>query len=78
MTDWGTLILTKLVEWGVPFSLGLLFRKKVARLLIRGKMWLLNDTISITILSCRVFDCIRMDEINVEIYNEIKTKIPNR
>lgn len=55
---------------------GLLMRKKVGRLLIRGKKWLFNDFVTIDLLSIRTYEPLETNEFNMNIYNTIKAKIP--
>ncbi|MEM2130461.1 MAG: hypothetical protein QXZ70_07680 [Candidatus Bathyarchaeia archaeon] len=69
-------VLLKIADWGIPFIIGLLLRKKVARWLITAKMRLLNDTISISILFVRSYQPTEIKSCSHQIYENIKTKIP--
>jgi len=77
MADLIRLIVEKLLEWGIPFTLGLLFRKKVARFLIITKMYLFNDVITINLFSTRYYTPCGVSEITHKVYREISTKIPS-
>uniref|UniRef100_A0A7C2K598 Uncharacterized protein n=1 Tax=candidate division WOR-3 bacterium TaxID=2052148 RepID=A0A7C2K598_UNCW3 len=76
MVDWGSLIIQKIIEWSIPFSLGLLFRKKVGRFLIVTKKRLFNDILTITLFSIRHYGPYLINEIDYKIYEDLRTKIP--
>lgn len=77
MSEWISLILLKLLDWGIPFSLGLLFRKRVGRFVIALKRRLLNDIITLNIVSIRSYCSIETRDINHDLYDDIKTKLPS-
>lgn len=76
-SSWLDLILTKIIEWGIPFSLGFLFRKRIGRLFVKTKMKILNETISIDVLSVRSYKTTKLKKCEHQIYENIKTLIPN-
>lgn len=78
MSEWDLVqqILLKIVDWGVPFGIGLLFRKRVGRWLTKMKMRLLNDTISINILSIRSYKPTVIKPCEYQVYENIRTEIP--
>jgi len=77
MNEWIYLIISKLIEWGIPFGLGLLVRKRVARFLVKSKKWLLNDIVPINIMSVRSYSPTEINEFSHELYEDVKTRIPN-
>lgn len=77
MSEWVNIILWKLLDWGIPFTIGILFRKKVGRAIIKAQKWLLNDTVTINIISVRTYLPVEVHDFNLEVYENIKTKILN-
>lgn len=79
MSEWAWLeqVLLKIADWGIPFVIGLAFRKRVARFLTTAKMRLLNDTLSINVVSVRSYQPTETKSCSHQIYENIKTKIPN-
>jgi len=77
MVDLIYLIIQKLLDWGIPFGLGLLFRKKVGRFLILVKKRLFNDIITISLVSVRHYAPCEISEFDYRIYEDIKTKLPS-
>lgn len=75
--EWVQPVGIQIAEWGIPFVIGLLFRKRVARWLITAKMRLLNDTISIGVVSVRSYQPTEIASCNFQIYDNIKAKIAN-
>jgi len=47
----------------IPFSLGFLFRKRIGRLFITTKMKILNETISIDVLSVRSYKTTQVKDV---------------
>jgi hypothetical protein len=79
MSEWelAKQILLKLADWGIPFAIGVLFRRRVGRWLVKMKMRLLNDTISIDILSVRSYQPTEVKPCDHQVYENIRTEIPN-
>lgn len=77
MLEWISVILTKIVEWLIPFVLGLLFRKKVGRFFVKKKKWLLNDVVTFKMISVRSYNPVEIRDLNRDVYEDVKTKIPN-
>lgn len=75
MSGWAEFLFTKFLEWLVPFTLGLLVRKKVGRFLIKTKKWLFNDTVSINIISVRSYSPVEIMDFNLSIYEDVKAKV---
>ncbi len=75
--DWDflTTIGWKALDWGVPFVLGVLFRKKVARFLITVKKLLFNDPTKISLLAVREYPPTTAKEVNPELFDAIRLKI---
>lgn len=59
----------------IPFVLGLLFRKKVGRILVKIKKWILNDIITMDLLVVREYPNIKTKEIELSSFDIIKSKI---
>ena len=70
-------VFLKLLDWGIPFILGLLFRKKVAHALIRLKKWLFNDIVTVKIVSVRCYYPGEIFGFNHQFLEDIKRRIPN-
>lgn len=68
---------TKIIEWGIPFGLGLLFRKRVGRFFIKLKKYLFNDVFTISVLIARFYDPTEVNEVNHDLYDAIKAKSPS-
>lgn len=64
-----------ILNWGIPFALGVLFRKRVARWFNTGKMRLLNDTISMNLISVRSYAPTEVSPCPHSMYDNIKGKI---
>lgn len=81
MSESAILILWKIVEWAILFGLGLLFRKRVGRFIIKTKKWLLNDVVATRIVSIRTYTPedtpVEIADFNMGIYEEIRAIIPN-
>lgn len=75
-TDFLTLVLSKALDWGIPFVLGLLFRKQIGRLLIRLKKFVLNDFVDIDFLAIRLYSPSTTTDISHDIFDDIRNKIP--
>ena len=75
MSDLLTLVLSKTVDWGIPFVLGLLFRKKVAEAIIRAKKWLFNDVVTAKIISVRSYSSLDFQGFNRSIYDQTSPQI---
>jgi hypothetical protein len=70
-------ILYRVLDWGIPFTLGVLFRKRVGRFLIKIKRWLFNDVVTMNILCVRSYNPTEICEVNHSVYEDIKVKIPS-
>lgn len=77
MNGWIDLVIQKLIEWILPFSLGLLLRKKVARFIVISKKRLFNDIITMNLFSVRLYELGEVTEFTHNIYEDIRPKIPN-
>ena len=61
----------------ISFFFGLLMRRKVGRFLIRTKKRLLNDPVSIDIVSVRTYTPVRMNTFDMETFHNLQKRIPN-
>jgi hypothetical protein len=68
---------TKIIEWAIPFGLGLLFRKRVGRFFVKVKKYLFNDVFSINVLVARFYNPTEVNEVNHDLYDAVKTKLPS-
>jgi hypothetical protein len=76
MYEWVYPILLQLLNWIIPFSLGLLFRKRVARFLITTKKRLFNDIVTINLLSVRSYNPTKNSDFGREMYEDTGKKLP--
>lgn len=67
----------KILDWGIPFALGLIFRKSVGRFLIKLKKYLSNDVVNISVLCIHSYKPNEVTEVNHDLYDDIKIKIPS-
>jgi hypothetical protein len=81
MSELGISIVLMIVNWAIPFMLGLLFRKRVGRALVNFKRWLLNDIVTAQIISVRTYTPgetpVEIREFTQQAYDEAKVKISN-
>lgn len=77
MSEYIDTILLKLLDWGVPFLLGLLFRRRIGRFLVILKKKLFNDVLSISLLSVRSYHPTELAECGSQLYDDLRTKIPS-
>ena len=81
MFEWINLVILKIVEWLIPFVLGLLFRKRVGRGIIRAKKWLLNDVVPTKMVSIRTYTPeetpVEIHNFTMDVYEEVRARIPN-
>lgn len=78
MSDWQTWAEQAgfaILNWGIPFMLGLAFRKRVARWFNTGKMRFLNDTVSMKLVSVRSYEPTQVSSCAHSIYDNIQAKI---
>jgi hypothetical protein len=69
--------LTDALNWGIPFMLGLLFRKRVGHTLSQGFKWLTNQFMSLELSEVRVYPPSQVRDFNWEIADDAKLSIPN-
>lgn len=71
----------EIVKWIVVFVLGLLFRKRVGRAIIKAKKWLLNDVVGVRIVSIRTYvpeeTPVEINEFTRGVYEDIRVRITN-
>ncbi|MEM1551605.1 MAG: hypothetical protein QXH03_02910 [Candidatus Bathyarchaeia archaeon] len=72
-----TLMIGKIIEWGIPFLLGLIFKKRVARFFVIAKKRFLNEIISLTLLYTRYYSPCSASDVNYKVYEDLRTKIPS-
>jgi hypothetical protein len=68
---------TDALNWGIPFLLGLLFRKRVGHLISEGYKWLTNQFMSMELSEVRVYPPSQVRAFNWEIADDAKLSIPN-
>ena len=71
MSEWASSIILKIVEWFVVFGLGVLFRKRVGRSIIKAKKRFFNDPVSINIISVRSYNPVEIHDFNQDVYENI-------
>lgn len=76
MDDWIISIGWILINWMIPFVLGLLFRKKVGHFLIKSKKWIVNDIIDMDVLIVRQYPKVLIKDISLIVFENIKIRIP--
>ena len=69
--------LLEIGQMTVPFVLGLLFRKKAGRIILKAKKWILNDIVTLDLLAVREYPKIVVKEIELSVFDNIKNKISN-
>ena len=70
-------VLFAALNWGIPFALGLLFRKRVGHAISEGLKWLTNQFMSLKLSEVRVYPTSQARDFNWEITDEAKLSIPN-
>jgi hypothetical protein len=74
--EWIGLIISRMLDWGIPFVLGLLVRKRVGRFAIVTKKRLFNDILSINIVSIRAYKPTETHDFSHDLYDNIRAKLP--
>lgn len=82
MSEWtAESIILMIVNWTVPFVLGLLFRRRVGRSIVNFKRWLFNDIVTVQIISVRTYipqeTPVEIHEFTQQVYDDIKVRIPH-
>jgi len=77
MSEWTDLVVVKIVEWLIPFGLGLLVRKRVGRFLIKIKRKLFNDAVTFKIISVRSYNPVETHDFNLNVYEDVRARITN-
>jgi hypothetical protein len=72
--DWAA-IGWQIVDWGVPFAIGVLFRKKVANFFIKLKKLAFNDYLEVNLLAVREYQPTSIKEVSLEVFDAIRPKI---
>lgn len=69
--EWIGLIISRMLDWGIPFVLGLLVRKRVGRFAIVTKKRLFNDIMSINIVSVRAYKPTVTYDFSHDLYDNV-------
>lgn len=77
MSEWVSSIILEVLKWFIAFGLGLLFRKRVGRFIIKTKKWLLNDVVPTRIVSIRTYTPVEIRDFNLGVYEDVRARIPN-
>jgi hypothetical protein len=71
----------EVTKWAIAFGLGLLFRKRVGRAIVRLWKWLSNAVVTAQIVSVRTYipveTPVQIQDFTREVYDDVKTRILN-